>query len=263
MDSADLDRIAALLAAPPPRNVPPELRRAAMRRFAPLLFVVIGGGVAAFGMMFVVGFFPWNFTRQWRLDHGRALAIPGKVVALERTGMSINRRQVMRSTFEFAPPQGSGARRGTCYTTGSDWSVNDTVTIRYLPDDPAIACIEGARLTKTGGMGALILILPGIGASIMAVGLVLRHRTMRMLVHGLATEAQVTSVEPTQTKINNHTVYAIQLKRLDRADAPEIKISKSDPTIVAFVQDRLASKLPVYVLVDPKRPSRALLPEAL
>ena len=33
--------------------------------------------------------------------------------------------------------------------------------------------------------------------------------------------------------------------------------------LFAFAQQRLESKMPVFVLFDPKRPNRALLPEVL
>ena len=260
---SQLDRIVALLAAPPPRHVPPELRRAAMRQAAPLLFIVIGACVAAFGMIFVIGFFPWNLTRQWQLDAVDAATTTGKIVALERTSLSIGKRPVMRTTFEFPPLQTNGIVRGTCYTTGSLWSLHDGVKVRYHPNDPSIACVEGARLTKTGAMAAFVLILPGIGATLIGIGLSLRHRAMRILVHGFVTEAYVTVIERTETKINNNHVFQIHLQRIDRSDDSPIKMRKWDPAVVAFARNRLESKLPVYVLFDPKHPNRALLPEVL
>jgi hypothetical protein len=265
MDPApsNLDRIAALLAAPPPRQVPPELRRSATRQSAPLLFIIIGAAVAAFGMIFVLGFFPWNLTQQWRLDVSDTATTPGKIVALDRTAVSIGRRPVMRTTFEYSPPQPGGILRGTCYTTGSPWSLDTNVVVRYRPGDPSVACVEGARLTKTGGGAAFVLIIPGIGATLMGIGLTLRHRAMRILVHGHVTDAHVTAIEPTATQINNTPVFRIQLKRIDRPDDPPIEIRKWDPTVIAFVRERLESKQPVFVLFDPQRPNRALLPEVL
>jgi hypothetical protein len=258
-----LDRIAALLAATPPRHVPPELRRAAMRQTAPLLFILIGAVVAAFGMIFVVGFFPWNLTQQWKLDASRTATTTGKIVALEPTAVSIGKRNVMRTTFEYSPPQTSGIFRGTCYTTGSRWSLEEEVKVLYRANDPSIACVEGARLTKTGGMAAFVLIIPGIGATLMGIGLTLRHRTMRILVHGHVTDAHVTAIEPTATQINDTPVFQIRLQRVDRPDDPPIQIRKWDPAVVAFARQRLESKMPVFVLFDPQRPNRALLPEVL
>jgi hypothetical protein len=258
-----LDQIAVLLAEAPPRDVPPELRRAAMRQTAPLLFIVIGGILTAFTMIFFLAFFPWSLTRQWKLDASSAATTPGKVLTVERTSLSISKSVVMRTTFEYSPSPTSGALRGSCYTTGSSWSPGADVVVRYRPDDPSIACVAGARLTKTGPMAGFVVLLPGIGLTMIWIGLRLRHNTLRLLVHGQVTEAHVTAVERTVTQIGNDHVYHIRLKRIDRPDDPPLELNKWDPTVVAFARARLDSQQPVFVLFDPRRPKRALLPEVL
>jgi Protein of unknown function (DUF3592) len=265
MDSAPspLDQIVALLATPPPRHVPPGLRSAATRQSAPLLFIFIGTGLAAFAMIFVAAFFPWNLTRQWRLDAADAVTTPGRIVAIETTALSIGKRRVQRTTFEYAPPPSGATLRGTCYTTGRPWSEGAAVTVRYRTDDPAVACVEGARLTKTGGMAAFVILFPGIGVTMIVVGLRLRHRAIHLLVHGEVTEAYVTALERTETRIGNDYVYRIVLKRLDRPDDPPLETKKWESKVVGFARERLESKQPVFVLFDPKRPKGVLLPEML
>ena len=265
MDSAPspLNQIVALLAAPPPRHVPPELRRAATRQTAPLLFIVIGAVLAAFAMIFVAAFFPWNLTQQWKLDAEGAMTTSGKIIAIESTGLSIEKQRVRQTTFEYAPPPSARTLRGTCYTTGSPWSEGATVVVRYRPDDPSVACVEGARLTKTRGMAAFVILFPGIGVTMIVIGLRLRHHALHLLVHGEVAEAFVTALERTETTIGNHHVYRIVLKRLDHPDAPPLETNKWEPAVVAFARERLESKQPVFVLFDPKRPKGVLLPEVL
>lgn len=265
MDSAPspLDQIVALLATPPPRAVSPELKQAALRQSAPWLFVIIGAAVAAFAMIFVAVFFPWNLTRQWRLDAGNSATASGKIIAVERTGMSINKRPVMRFTFEFNSATPRGVVRGNCYTTGSSWAPEAVVTVRYLPDDPSLACVEGARLTQTGAPAAFIVLFPGIGLTMVVVGLRLRQQAIHLLVHGEVAEALVTGLERTGTKIGNNYVYRIGLKRIDRPDDARLETNKWEPRVVAFAQGRLESKQPVFVLFNPKRPKQALFPEVL
>jgi hypothetical protein len=65
------------------------------------------------------------------------------------------------------------------------------------------------------------------------------------------------------TKIGNDHVFEIKLRRLDRLDDPPLLVSKSDPAVVAFARERLESKLPVFVLFDPKHPNRVILPEVM
>jgi hypothetical protein len=70
----------------------------------------------------------------------------------------------------------------------------------------------------------------------------------------------VTPIERAETQIGNDRVLEIRLKRIDRPDDPPIEIRKWDPMVVAFARPRLDSKMTVFVLFDPKRPNRALLP---
>lgn len=258
-----LEQIVALLAAPPPRRVPPELRRAAMRQTAPMLFVLIGAGLTLFALMFVVAFFPWNLAQQWQLDADGAATASGKIVGVERTNISIGKKPVMRFTFEFMPATTGRVQRGTCYTTGSSWTDGASVTVRYRPNDPGLACVEGARLSKTGGAAAFVLLFPGIGVTAMVIGLRLRHRALHLLVHGEVAEAFVTALETTSTTINNHPLYRIMLRRVDRPDDPLLETRKWDPAVVSFARARLESKQPVFVLFDPRRPKGVLLPETL
>ncbi|MEO5958209.1 MAG: DUF3592 domain-containing protein [Opitutaceae bacterium] len=257
------DQIVALLTTPRPRQVPPELQRAATRHTAPFLFILIGSGLAAFAMLFVAAFFPWNLARQWKLDADGAATTAGKIVVIGRTGVSVEKSRVMRITFEYSPPPSGATVRGTCYRTRSPWSVGDSVKVRYRPDEPSLACVEGARLTKTGGMAAFVILFPGIGVTMIVIGLRLRHRAMHLLVHGEVAEAFVTALERTETIIGNDPVYRIVLQRRDRPDAPPLETNKWQPAVVGFARQRMESKQPVFVLFDPKRPKNLLLPEAL
>ena len=77
--------------------------------------------------------------------------------------MSINKTTVMRNAFEYSPPQALEAMRGECFTTGARWEVGDTVTVRYRPEDPTLACVEGARLSEGNWAMAFVLIFPLVG----------------------------------------------------------------------------------------------------
>jgi len=150
-----------------------------------------------------------------------------------------------------------------CYTTGRRWNDGEDVTVRYHPNDPSLACVDGARLTKTGAGAMLVVLLPGVGLTLVFIGLTLRKRTLRLLTHGHLAEAMVTKIERTSTRINNHYVFKIVLKRIDLPSNPPLEVRKYHPDVVAFARDRLETKQPVFVLFDPQNPRRALLPEVL
>ena len=93
--------------------------------------------------------------------------------------------------------------------------------------------------------------------------IVARRRLHFLLEHGQVGEARVTAVEATSTQINKQRVYRITLQRVDAAAGAPFTVRRYEPTMVAFVRERLASNQPVFVLFDPAHPERLLLPEAL
>lgn len=143
------DDIAQLLASSPPRRVPAQVRKAATGgrgSWGVVLFGLIFGGM---GLVFTAFFFPWHFWDDWRLAGAVAATTMGVVQHVRETNMTINDTRVMAYDFRYTPANEQAAS-GHCYTTGSEWHEGAQVTVRYLPAQPELACIEGARLNEAG-----------------------------------------------------------------------------------------------------------------
>jgi hypothetical protein len=251
-------QLAELLAEPPPRHrVPKDLRKAAMRQAAPGFLIPFGALFAAIGLFLAWIFVPWNFMEDVKLKEG--VTTPGVVLSASPTDMSINSTQVMRYAFKYQPKDGA-EMRGECFTTGSRWQEGDAVTVRYLAGNPAISVIDGARRSP-GTLGvAFVLIFPVIGFGLIAWVVIARRRMNALLQNGTVTEALVTRIEETSVQVNRRYVQAIALQCNDGA---ALVARRHQPEIVAFAHERMATQQPVFVLYDPARPKRILLPETL
>lgn len=256
------EQVAALLAMSPPRTVPPELRRAALRQRAPLALAGFGGVFVLFGAFFVWMFFPWNFYRGVRLAAADTATANGRVISTARTNMSVNKTRVMSYEFEFQVSPGARVR-GVCYTTGQAWPAGSAVTVRYRPEEPAVCCITGARSTEMGGSGAAVALFPLVGAAFVAWVVIARRRVLALLERGFLAEALVTGVEQTNTRINNRYVHKITLQRTDSPDGGAFVVKQTAPDVIGFARERMAANQLVFVLYDPAKPKRVMLPETL
>jgi hypothetical protein len=90
-----------------------------------------------------------------------------------------------------------------------------------------------------------------------------RRRTIALLERGFLAEALVTGIEQTNVSVNNRYVHKISLARTDAAAGGTFVVRQSAPDVIAFAQGRMDAQQPVFVLYDPAKPKRALLPEAL
>jgi hypothetical protein len=135
--------------------------------------------------------------------------------------------------------------------------------VRYRPENPAVCCIDGARLSAGDGTSTLVLMFPTIGGGLVAWVVIARRRMKALLERGFLAEALVSGVEQTQVRINNRYVHKIILQRTDSADGGALVVKSYLPEVIAFARGRMDAKQPVFVLYDPAKPKRALLPEAL
>lgn len=256
------DDIAQLLASPPPRSVPAHMQRAVQGGgcaswFLPAFGLVFGG----FGMIFVVVFFPWRFLDDFQLAASDRTA-PGEIRRVTPTNMTVNKTKVMEYTFAYTPADGQ-RREARCYTTGQRWTTGAAVTVRYLRDDPDVACIEGARLSQGGWVGLVALIFPLIGGSFVAWFVIDRRRTRRLLREGQVAEVDVISVTETLTTVNNQRVYRIDLANPAQASGPPVTVRRSRRADIDLARKHAGDKQPVFILYDPLKPSRVIFPEAL
>lgn len=254
--------VAQLLANSPPRQIPAHVAKAAQGGGAAWFLPLFGFVFFAFGMVFAAFFFPWRFLDDWRLSSNAARTAKGTIVSVRDTNMSINKVRVV--DYEFRYTAGGGPqRRGHCYTTGQAWPANREVTVRYLPTQPDLACLEGARLDKVGWSGAFVVIFPLVGAGFGISFLFNRRNVRRLLLSGHVTEVDVISVDRTHTRINNRYVYKISVRSPGLLNGQPFTIRRTEPGEIELAQKRVADQQSIYVLYDPTNPRRLLFPEAL
>ena len=256
-DTSRLDQLAAVLAAPVPRRPPATLLRQVKNEAASLIGVGFGVFFAAFGSIFVALFFPWQLPFELRLKLPDVRTAEARIERVEATNFSINETRVRGYDFLFSTPDGAQIR-GRCYTTGERWSEGAVATVRYVAGDPTVACLEGARLSQGGWIGLLVLLFPAVGVSVAGYSLLERRRAERMLIHGAVAELRVTAVESTKIQVNKRPLFRIALAPADAPGAEPRIERRSDARAVRFAMERLESGQPMFVLVDPKQPTRTL-----
>jgi Protein of unknown function (DUF3592) len=189
----------------PPREVPLLLR----------LRVLFGGFSNQFGWFFF-GFgmiFVWAFTfnadlTSWYYFRGDVEKVPGQVTDSENTRLSVNGTPVNANHYRFTAADGT-EYQSTSYATGRALKKGKTITIEYPQGNPAVSRIAGMRRKPGGLFGLIPLIFPLIGLIFMAVGIQKGIKGNRLLGRGEVATGKLISKEPTNTKINDRTVYKL------------------------------------------------------
>jgi hypothetical protein len=256
------EQIAAVLSSPPPRKLTPSLRRAALRQSVPLSYAIFGLLFGGFGLHFVLVYFPWHFIGDLKLRQSDTAETDGRIMAMAKTRVPLNGKDIVQFAFDFKTPAGDDVH-GVCYTTGRRWIPGDPVPVRYRPENPQIACPVEGRLSRFPMTFAAVILFPLFGGGLVAWVMLARRRSLSLLKHGLALKAIVVDLEHTQTETNDYPIYKATFQREDLPRNPPIQSRHWEPKVVAFLQSRLQSKQPVYVICDPSKPDRCLLPEAL
>ncbi|GAB4443538.1 MAG: hypothetical protein Kow0031_25790 [Anaerolineae bacterium] len=237
--------------AMPPRSVPLAVRVQA----------IFGGASGQFGWLFF-GFgmiFVWIFglpTLIYSMPFwlGGVETAPGVVAAVQGTDSSENEVPVMANQYIFRVERLEREYRGESYTTGSQYSVGDEVTIEYVADNPDISRIAG---TRTGHFSTWALcfvgIFPLVGLAFIAVSLAQGFRGIRLLKNGKIAGGRLVDKSPTGTRINNLPVYQLTFEFIADDGMPYRATARSH--LPASLQDEALEQL-VY---DPRNPSKAVL----
>lgn len=245
------DRIALL--KPPPRHVPFPVACSLLTG----LFGVFGALLLSVGMfffwMFSDGMHPLN---AWRLSNSESLT-PAEILSVRQTNVSENKVHVFQYRFRYQVGNGLPLE-GVCYTTGKRWKGGDQLLARYLPDQPEVACLEGARLSSFPTWAVLMLCIFAAVGLMMVIGTVVSGvRRIQLLRHGEITGSKTISVAPTGTTINKVRVMAYSYQFHDRNGFLRQGTSKALPT------NRIGDEAREPILYLPDRPDRSLLVDTI
>lgn len=237
--------------ARPPRNIPLLLR-------GQLLF---GGFINQFGWLWL-GFtmiFLWVFGALTSLNGlyfllSETETAPGVVTEIRGTNASENETPVYAIHYAFRVERLETDLLGHSYTTGRQFSSNEPVTIEYVSTNPEISRIQGTRIgTFSPWILCLISIFPAVGIGMIGSGLISGLRANRLLTNGQVALGRLVDKSPTNTRINDQTVYKLTFNFTadDGRQYQAFAHSHQPYSLEDEEQEQL--------LYDPRSPSRAVL----
>lgn len=244
------------LDSPTPRSIPREIGKAVIPGNR-LTLTIIGALFMAIGGFLSANFFPSDFRSQWRLDHGPTATVPGTILSVKATNLSINRRKVMENRFRYSPRHQS-SREGTAHTTGNYWSAGSAVKVRYLLDDPAIAAPVGGRIWRNTAPMLAVLLFPLGGLALVITSQIGAARRKDILRNGLLAAAAIESIEETIVKINNAPQFKVTLVQQNNRARIVRRIHEEDT--ILHLYEKMKRRRPVQILHDRRKPARLLFP---
>ena len=188
--------------SPPPRRVPIALS----------IRVVLGGMLGQLGW-FLVGF---GFIFVWAFDAGggviSAIRFGGELATVEGTttgrrdlNLSIDDEQAYETSYMFEV--GGQTFAGVSYATGYYVPEGQRLPVEYRASDPTISRLQGMRASVMGLMIAFVFVIPLMGLAFVRSGLISGLRARRLLSEGQLALGTLKSKEPTNTRVNEQTVY--------------------------------------------------------
>jgi hypothetical protein len=236
----------------PPRSVPLGVVCSAMM-----------GITGLFGAAFLILglFFTLVFTRGIRPIDGLRLALSrstasGMITDVVETNSTENDVTVYQYEFAFTTDR-EREMTGTSFSTGRIWSVEDRVTVEYVPEDPSIARIRGARASVFSPWVLFVLIFPAVGAVMVGNAAVAGLRQAVLLRYGLVADARVLSTQPTGVTVNDNPVLKYFY---------EIRTSMGElfqGSCKALGSERIGDETVESALYWPARPSVSTLVDAI
>ncbi len=223
---------------------------------------LFGGWLQTFGWIWL-GFsliFMWflipatDISSLWKFS-GDLVDGKGEVSAIESTGISEGGSDHSPGTpiykVLYSYKDGSGrVLKGASYTLGSQYAVGGQVPVEYVAENTGVSRIKGARTSPLEAWFLIFVIFPLIGVVLVFFGFRVGLRRSSLLANGVLTRGKRVSKTPTNTKINNQTVYKLEYA-FEAADGSKHRaIAKSHDT------RRLEDEEAEQILYDPRDPTR-------
>ena len=227
--------------------------------------VLFGGFFNQFGWLFF-GFgmvFAWIFGLSADFSPAyfalsQSETTQGTISDIQSTGASENETPVYANHFVFRVEREETEFFGVSYTTGQRYSIGQTVPVQYLADNPDVSRIEGARGgTFSAWILCLVGIFPIIGLIFIIAGMRRGVKGNRLLKNGKIGQGRLVDKSPTNTRINNRTVFKLTFEFEADDGMPYRAIAKSHLT------DNLEDEPWEQLLYNPKNPGDAVLADNL
>ena len=173
------------------------------------------------------------------------------------TNSSINKTRVYEYKYEY---QADGGRNysGFGFSTGRSFDKGNEITVHYKADKPELSEANDLRTSEFGGGPTLfVLIFPLVGLIMLVFSTTKAIKQINILKIGELTDGKFLFKHPTNTKINNQTVYELTFEFT--ASDGQVYKAVARTYQVYRLEDEKLEKL-VY---DPDMPTNAVLLDAL
>lgn len=169
--------------------------------FIGIAFLVMGSL-----FLFVFGSISGMSTQSVPEDAGEAKAV---ITKIESTNSSVNGQSVYNFHYEFKHHDGN-TYQGFSYGEGMILQEGQEVDIEFDRQNPEISQIKGMRMDTMPGW-VILPILPFvlIGAGFTGYNFIKNRKSLELLRIGQVTYGKLITKEPTNTRINNRTVYKL------------------------------------------------------
>jgi hypothetical protein len=224
--------------------------------------IIFGLIFALFSTPFIILFFPWRIHHEWQLRRGPRETAIGVVTEAPNSNMTVNEKPVYKARFKFAI--GESEYEGQSYSIDYRYNTGQSVEIEYLATNPGISRITGSTLNHTGFFGLIVLLFPLVGIGVMSFGYFSYRNRLRILQNGVFAAGQVTDISPTNTRVNNQTVYKIEIAfKTDRGTEQHSSYKTYAAGDIALAREKQQSGETAGLLYLPQNPEKILLVETL
>lgn len=251
---------------PAPRSVP----------LSASLTVVFGGQTLIGWLIFGFGMiFGWLFglnneavtNVEFMGDKAQTQATVSKI---SDSGYSENETTLMEIEYRY---QVDGKQyQGSSYAFDAPFDPGNQVKVEYLKDSPGKSRILGMRVRPFSGFTIFALIFPLVGFAIAGRGFFSGLNKRKLLKIGELGHAKLIGQEPTNTKVNDQTVYKLIFEFAPQSNAPPgvgyrspsgqaaepVRFHHKTHNTSALMDDPFEA-----VLYNPKQPSQVYLVDAL
>jgi hypothetical protein len=233
---------------PPPRPMPFLL--CAQVLFGGV-FSFIGWVFFTFGMVFAVVFGSSADLTSWYHFRGSAATASGVLLEVKETSASENKTRIYAYKYSFLTE--GAAYEGVSYATGRRHEPGEQVTVEYVEGNPSLSRLRGMRRAEFSPWVMFVFIFPLVGFVFIVVNLRVGLKANRLLRHGKLAWGELVSKEPTNTRINNRTVYKLTFDFQPGEGGHAQAVARS------HMPEKLQDEQRERLLYDPFRPDYALL----
>lgn len=208
-----------------------------------------------FGMIFCTVFISQSdLVYVFSID-GEWVQAEAKVSSIVSANAKVNNQQIYRYNFMYNV-NGQTYENSSYAPSNSEIQEGQNVAIEYGSLNPNRARIVGMSSSVFPTGVAFILLFPLVGLIFMLIGLVNGIKALGLIRNGKFTTGKRISATPTNTKINNQTVFAYEF---EFSTGTQKHIAKCKTHLRSKVEDEALEK----ILYNPKNPAQSVIYDAI